>query len=170
MDHLFKELFTKKIGEIAIIGPHDSAQGPFIRSICPSITHSQQNILFGNLDCSNDLSLFMYGIKPQDDSFNFSWELIANKLLGFVLLFDWYDEESFESSKKILDFFGSRVEAPILLAADVRERPYPVKQDLFQHGVSLELNRNLIFCSTNDSQSVKQTVISLLNSVICKLP
>lgn len=170
MDYLFRELTTRKIGEIAIVGPQYSAQGPFIRSICPNIMHSQQNVLFGSLDCSRDLSLFMYGIKPIDGPYDFSWDLIAHKILGFVLLFDWYDEQSFENSKKILDFFGSRFETPILLAADVRERPYPIKRDVFQQGVSLELDRNLIFCSTNDSTSIKRTVVSLLNSIMCKQP
>ena len=170
MDYLFRELTTKKIGEIAIVGPQDSAQGPFIRAVCPDISLSQQHIVFGRLECSRDLSLFLYGIKPEEDCFDFSWDLIAHKILGFILLFDWYDEQSFEKSKKILDYLAYRFEAPILLAADVRERPYPVKRHVFQHGVSLELDRNLIFCSTNDSLSVKKTVVSLLNSVTSKLP
>jgi uncharacterized protein len=170
MDYLFKELTSKKIGEIAIIGPPDSAQEPFIHSICKDVSNSYQDIIFGRLDFARELSLFVYGIRPNDGTLEFSWDLIAQKILGFIVLFDWYDEQSFENSKKILDFLSQQFDAPILLAADVRERPYPTNRNIFQDGISLDVHRKLTFCSSSDPKSSKRIFISLINSVINKLP
>ena len=83
---------------------------------------------------------------------------------------DGEDEQSFENSKNSLDFLTQQFDAPILLAADVRERPYPANRNIFQDGISLDVQRKLTFCSSNDPRSSKKVFISLINSVINKLP
>lgn len=166
MDYFLSQVTRKRIGEIAIISPPSAAQGAFIRAVCPKVSTFNQDVIFGHREFSPELALFVYGIKTELKSQDFAWDLIAHKMIGFIILFDWYDEQSFEISKNILDSMIRRLEAPILLAADVRDRPFPVKRQIYQNGVSLEFRRSLTFCSSTDKKSVQNVFASLLNSVV----
>ena len=170
MDYLFRELTRKKIGEIAIVGPSDSAQVPFIHALCKNVTTSYKDIIVGRLEFAREVSLLIYGLRLTSDITDFSWDLLARKLLGFVILFDWYDEQSFEKAKIFLDLLSQQFDASIMIAADVRERPYPSNKKIFQEGISLDVQRKLTFCSSNDPKSVKKVLIALINSVISQLP
>lgn len=160
----------RRIGEIAIVGPKGSAKQPFIQSICQDVHITDQDIIFGSLKISSDLYLFLYGIGTNGRAYDFAWDLVAQKILGYIVLFDWYDEQSFKRSKQLLDFITFRFDAPVIIAADVRDRPYPVNEKIYRPNISLTAKDRLTFCKSDDSKSTKRVVISLLDTLIAQLP
>ena len=159
-----------RIGEIAIVGPEGAAKQSFISAVCPQVILTDQDVIFGRLEVSEDLRLFLYGIGSDGQTYDFAWDLLAQKMLGYIVLFDWYDEQSFESSKQILDFLTFRFEAPVIIAADVRDRPYPVSEKIYSPDISLDVNGRLTFCKSGDPRSIRKVVVSLLDSLIARVP
>lgn len=169
MQDLDIETELQHIGEIAIIGPTGSAKYHFIHSLCRKPIITDHDIIFGRFDVNPELSLFLYGIGYEYEQVNFAWDLVANKILGYIVLFDWYNDQSFKVAQNILDFLTAEFDAPITVAADVFDRPFPVQTSIFRPSISLSHQTQFTFCRSNNPASVKKVVVSLLDMLINRL-
>src|SRR5688500_15649414 len=59
---------------------------------------------FGRLTVDGDLALYLFGT-PGQKRFDFMWEILAEGMLGFIVLVDAERPEAVAESRDILDFF-----------------------------------------------------------------
>src|SRR4030065_2141271 len=95
MNNLNSEITFQRIGEIVVISPRDIEKQNFIQSLCPITYLNHHDLLVGQKDINSSLALYFYGIGYQQNKLNFEWELLAKKILGYIILFQWYDEKIF---------------------------------------------------------------------------
>ncbi len=157
---------TQRIGEIVIVGPPGSAKYEFINSLCNDVVITDQDVIFGRLPVSRELLLFLYGVGYNGKNFDFAWDLIAPKMLGCIILFDWYNLQSYEGANRILDFLTQQFSSPLVLAADVRGNPYPIEEDLFKAGISLASHVRFLFYRSTDATGMRRATVSLLDTLI----
>ncbi len=163
-NYLYHE--TQRIGEIVIVGPPGSAKYEFISSLCKDVVITDQDVIFGRLPVNRDILLFLYGVGYNGKNFDFAWDLIAPKMLGCIILFDWYNQQSYEGASRILDFLTQQFSAPLVLAADVRSNPYPIKEDMFKAGISLAPHVDFFFYRSSDANGIRRATVSVLDTLI----
>ncbi len=156
---------TQKLGEILVVGSPDSSQSSFLYYTCPKVMKSDQDIMFGNLEVENNFSLFLYGISSNGSQNNIAWDLIARKMLGYIVVFYWFDEKSFETAKKNIDFLNARFDAPMIIAADIMDKPLPVKKSIVNPFISFSNKDKFTFFNSTSSKSVKSVLTSLIDMV-----
>jgi len=76
----------------------------------------------------------------------------------------------FPETKEMIDFLALRVEAPIIIAGDVQDHPFPVGQRIFQPSITLSRQTKFMLCRLSERTSVKKIVISLLDALIDQMP
>ena len=156
----------QRTGEIVVISSYDTENNNFIKAVCPEIHQTNQNIMYGRLDISETLCLLLYGIGFASNKSNFAWELIARKILGYIVLFDWYEGKSFSETKEILDFLTNQLNAPILVVGELKKNQTGFQQNVYTPSISLSNQVKFTMCHSSNVSSVNKVLISFLDTLI----
>lgn len=159
----------QKVGEIVVVGPPGSAKQPFLDAFCSEVTIADQDILIGRFPINSDLIVYCYGISHDQQSPPFAWDLIANKMIGYIVIFDWYNETSFNNTKNILDFTTHHFPSPFVIAADLGEKPIPIPEAACKPYILLSNNSRFMFYRSSKSASIKKVVVALLDILLEKI-
>jgi len=159
-----------RIGEIAIIGPPGKDKQLFIKSICQTVSDTNGNMSFGSLQINDQLMLHLYGISLYESVQSFAWDLVSKKMLGYVVIFNWLDEEVIPKIAPTIDFFAHRCQNPIVIAAYVDDSDFPLPELYIHNGISLTPECRLMFCKLADEKTNKHVLVTLLNMIIDRLP
>lgn len=154
-----------RIGEIVVLGPPEVEKGEFISAICEEVDKND-DIVLGRLQVNDQLILHIYGLDVGADVNNFAWDLVAQKMIGYIVLYNWYDANSLERAKSLVDHLHSEWEAPCIIAADVGETEYPIAKKIFKRGISLSPNTQFTFYRIVDPASVRRIFLTLLDTII----
>ena len=160
----------QKIGEIAVISSSFQNREKFIGAVCNDTITTNQDVIFGRLSISDDLSLFLYGIGTDEQGHTFAWDLVGQKVLGFIIIYDWYDKESFSNIRKSIEFINEQFDSPIIISANVGENSYPVPKILYRPSINMTLMAKFTFHSNQDSKSVKKILVDLIDTAIEHIP
>lgn len=158
-----------RIAEIAILSPSAATQDRFIRTVCPEVDRSGQDITIGRLPINDDLMLYLYGITLSDEGGSYSWDLLFKKMLGYVMVFDWFDEKELAGVTQALDDLTARYEAPLVIAADVVDQDPPASPDVINGGITLSSEAAFLFCRGTDPRSVSTVLAALVNTALAKM-
>lgn len=158
-----------RIGEVVVFGASNHDTEKFIGSICERVQEKDNSICFGNLQVNEQLILYLYGIRIDNQIDHIAWDILFKKILGYVLIFDWYKPEALEQIIRLLDLVGEGPNAPLVLIGDVKAHPLPLPAPFFQDGISLNLNEKLVFGRTDNKVNCKKALITLLDIIIDKL-
>lgn len=155
-----------RIGEVVVFGTSSQETENFIEAVCQNVVQKDKNICFGSLEVNDQLVLYLYGITIGNQLENIAWDMFSNKVLGYLVVFNWYQQESLAWVLHLLDFLTQLMRAPLVVAANVAEQGFPIPEMLIQNGITLNPQEKLVFCQKYDPQSCKKTMIMLLDIVI----
>jgi hypothetical protein len=156
----------QSIGEIVIVGTTDSAKTRFIQAVCSRVESADKNITFGQLTINDDLLLFLYGIRADNETAQYAWDLMARKMLGYVVLFDWYKEHSFNTTHRTLEYLTQVTDAPVVIAANVGIGALPLPGRFMKKTMSLSSKGQFVFYSEKSVVSVKKVLLTLIDNLI----
>jgi len=159
----------QKIGELVLVGPPGSAKQSFLNAFCTEVTIADQDILIGRFPINNDLVIYCYAISHDPQTPPFAWDLVAKKMIGHIVLFDWADDASFQNAVNILDFTSSHFHSPYIVAADLKDEPYPVPEAAARPFILLSRAGRFMFCRSGKPASVKKTVTALVDLLLEKM-
>src|SRR5689334_25213228 len=77
---------------------------------------------FGRITVDADLVLYLFGT-PGQKRFDFMWEILAEGMLGFVVMVDSTKPETFREAKSILETFRAYAPTPYVVAANKQDIP-----------------------------------------------
>lgn len=155
-----------KIGEIVLVSCSNSNHWSFLRTVCDNCEMTDQNVVLGQTQINEELCLYLYGINANGNIRDFAWDLLVNKMLGYVILFDWYDYDSFSHTLKTIDFLTDRIDAPMVIAADVRDQAFPIAATMFEEGIPISSQGRFAYCRSADPVSVKSVLRMLFDMLI----
>jgi signal recognition particle receptor subunit beta len=155
-----------RIGEITVLSTGQEEKKLFIQSVCQKLELVNENIAFGRLPINDQLVLHLYGVALQAEM---AWDLLAQKCLGYIVLFPWQDAASFERLKPALDLLAARYEATMVVAAHVSSGTAPVPPALYESGIAVTAEGKFMFCDLRQPAGARKILLALIESLIEKV-
>ncbi len=168
--------------KMVITGPFSSGKTEFIRSISEiEVVSTEREITstaeakvkdattvamdFGRITVDDDLVLYLFGT-PGQRRFDFMWEILAEGMLGFVVMVDSAKPETFREAKSILETFRAYAPTPYVVAANKQDHPDAWAAEDLRIALRIEENVKLLPCVAKDRESVKNVLLELLYSIL----
>jgi small GTP-binding protein len=167
--------------KMVITGPFNSGKTEFIRSISEiDIVSTERKITteaervkddttvamdFGRITVDDDLVLYLFGT-PGQRRFDFMWEILAEGMLGFVVLVDSARPETFREAKSILETFRAYAPTPYVVAANKQDLDDAWDADDLKIALRIEESVKMLPCMATDKESVKNVLLELLYSIL----
>jgi uncharacterized protein len=169
--------------KMVITGPFSSGKTEFIRSISEiEVVSTEKGISdetaesrvkdnttvamdFGRITVDEDLVLYLFGT-PGQRRFDFMWEILAEGMLGFVVMVDSSKPETFREAKSILETFRAYAPTPYVVAANKQDHPEAWDTEDLRIALRIEEDVKLLPCVATDKEKVKEVLLELLYSIL----
>ena len=168
--------------KMVITGPFSSGKTEFIRSISEIDVVTTERVItsdaermvkesttvamdFGRITVDDDLVLYLFGT-PGQRRFDFMWEILAEGMLGFVVMVDSTKPETFREAKSILETFRAYAPTPYVVAANKQDQGEAWNTDDLRIALRIEDGVKLLPCVARDKESVKTVLLELLYSIL----
>ena len=156
-----KTTLIRTMSEIAVLSTERKVSGNGLRTKASTTVAMD----FGRLTVDADLQLFLFGT-PGQKRFDFMWEILAEGMLGFVVLIDAQRADSFEEAEEILAFFRESASVPFVVAVNKGEREADGGTTRAREWLRLPEQVRCVAVDARDRQSVKDTLLELLYAVL----
>ncbi len=167
--------------KVVITGPFNAGKTTFIKAVSEITVLSTERQVsdtsgegsgettvamdFGRITVSDDVVLYLFGT-PGQERFSFMWETLSEGMLGFVLVVDADDEDSYEDAKSMIEFFRNMSDVPFVVAAN--KVPATDIRRLRQVRSAIALNDDipLLPVDAREKESVKAVLLGLLYRIL----
>lgn len=157
-----KTEFIRSISEIDVVTTERGITSEAERAIKESTTVAMD---FGRITVDDDLVLYLFGT-PGQRRFDFMWEILAEGMLGFVVLVDSAKPETFREAKSILETFRAYAPTPYVVAANKQDHDEAWNTDDLRIALRIDEDIKLLPCVARDKESVKNVLLELLYSIL----
>jgi len=158
-----KTEFIKSISEIDVVSTEAKvSEGTQEREVKSDTTVAMD---FGRITVDDDLVLYLFGT-PGQRRFDFMWEILAEGMLGFVVMVDSTKPETFREAKSILETFRAYAPTPYVVAANKQDVPDAWPADDLRIALRIEENVKLLPCVAKEKESVKNVLLQLLYAIL----
>ena len=120
---------------------------------------------FGRLSIDKDLALYLFGT-PGQKRFDFMWEILAEGMLGFIVMVDGEREEAVAEAAEILEFFRESAAVPYVVAVNKSDADPEGCVRRAREALRLDDSVRAVSCNALDRESVKSVLLELLYAVI----
>jgi signal recognition particle receptor subunit beta len=168
--------------KMVVTGPFSAGKTQFIRTISEIDVVSTERRLtsnaestvkddttvamdFGRITVDDDLVLYLFGT-PGQRRFDFMWEILAEGMLGFVVLVDSARPETFREARSILETFRAYAPTPYVVAANKQDMEDAWEVDDLKVALRLEEGVKMLGCVASDKDKVKNILLELLFSIL----
>jgi len=158
-----KTEFIKSISEIDVVSTEASVSKETAEAQVKDNTTVAMD--FGRITVDDDLVLYLFGT-PGQRRFDFMWEILAEGMLGFVVMVDSTKPETFREAKSILETFRAYAPTPYVVAANKQDIPDAWPADDLRIALRIEDNVKLLPCVAREKESVKNVLLQLLYAIL----
>ncbi len=167
--------------KIVVTGPFSAGKTQFIQTISEidvvatekKISRDEERVKaqttvamdFGRISVADDLVLYLFGT-PGQRRFDFMWEILAEGMLGFVVLLDSVKPETFREARSILDTFRAYAPVPYVVAANKQDMEDAWAPEDLRIALRIPQEIKVLPCVATDQASVQQVLLELLYSVL----
>lgn len=154
-----KTTFIKSISEIEVVSTE--------RGISESDENSKTSVAmdYGRVTITDDLAIYLFAT-PGQRRFDFMWEILAEGMLGYIVIVDSTRPESFKETKSILETFRGYSQAPFVIAANKQDYTNAWHPEDIRIALGLEKEMKLIPCVARDTKSVRNVILELIYSIL----
>ena len=167
--------------KVVVTGPFNAGKTTFIKAVSEITVLSTERQIsdnsgegsgettvamdFGRITISDDVVLYLFGT-PGQERFSFMWETLSEGMLGFVLLVDAEDSDSFEDAKSMIAFFRNMSDVPFVVAAN-KVPPTDISAlRSVRSAIGLDEDSALLPVDARDKDSVKAVLLGLLYRIL----
>lgn len=170
--------------KIVVTGPFNAGKTAFIRTVSEiDIVSTERKITaqgerlkdtttvamdFGRISIDQDLVLYLFGT-PGQRRFDFMWEILAEGMLGFVVMVDSSRPETFREARRILETFRSYAPTPYVVAANKQDRQDAWQVSDLRIALRLDSTIKLLPCVATEKEWVKNVLLALLYRILDEL-
>jgi len=134
------------------------------REFLPAKTTTTVALDFGRVTINDDLRLYLFGT-PGQDRFGFMWDGLVRGALGALIL---VDTRRLEACYRAIDYYESRA-LPFVIAVNQFADSPRHRLDQVRRALDVGPNVPLIRFDARDKESVKETLIRLLNLLLANI-
>ena len=147
-----KTEFIRSISEIEVVSTDQAITSAAEKEVKSATTVAMD---FGRITVDDDLVLYLFGT-PGQRRFDFMWEILAEGMLGFVVMVDSAKPETFRAYAP----------TPYVVAANKQDHPDAWAADDLRIALRIEEGVKLLPCVAKDKESVKNVLLELLYSIL----
>ncbi len=168
--------------KMVVTGPFSSGKTEFIKAISEiDVVSTDRNISsenereqkenttvamdFGRITVDEDLVLYLFGT-PGQRRFDFMWEILAEGMLGFIVMVDSAKPETFREARSILETFRAYAPTPYVVAANKQDHPDAWEPEDLRIALSIEEGIKLLPCVAKERDSVRNVLLELLYTIL----
>jgi signal recognition particle receptor subunit beta len=167
--------------KMVVTGPFSSGKTQFVQSISEidvvaterTISTEEERVKdqttvamdFGRITIDDDLILYLFGT-PGQRRFDFMWEILAQGMLGFVVLVDSARPETFREAQSILETFRAYAPTPYVVAANKQDMEDAWAVDDLRVALRLDDDIKMLPCVATNQEDVKTVLLELLYSIL----
>lgn len=167
--------------KMVVTGPFNSGKTAFVQSISEIDVVSTERTIsseaervkdqttvamdFGRITVGDDLVLYLFGT-PGQRRFDFMWEILAEGMLGFVVMVDSARPETFREAKSILETFRAYAPTPYVVSANKQDVDDAWEVDDLRIALRLDEGVKMLPCVAHERESVKKVLLELLYSIL----
>lgn len=168
--------------KMVVTGPFSSGKTEFIKAISEiDVVSTDRNISsenereqkenttvamdFGRITVDEDLVLYLFGT-PGQRRFDFMWEILAEGMLGFIVMVDSAKPETFREARSILETFRAYAPTPYVVAANKQDHPDAWEPADLQIALGIEEGIKLLPCVAKERDSVRNVLLELLYTIL----
>ncbi len=169
--------------KMVVTGPFSAGKTEFIRSISEiDVVSTDRSIQegtaeaqekdnttvamdFGRITVDDDLVLYLFGT-PGQRRFDFMWEILAEGMLGFIVMVDSTKPETFREAQSILNTFRAYAPTPYVVAANKQDHDDAWNPDDMKIALRLEDDVKLLPCVATDRDKVRNVLLELLYTIL----
>ena len=157
-----KTEFISSISEIDVVKTERTISSEAEREVKSQTTVAMD---FGRITVDDDLVLYLFGT-PGQRRFDFMWEILAEGMLGFVVMVDSTKPETFPEAKSIFETFRAYAPTPFVVAANKQDLADAWTIEDLRIALRIEDGIKLLPCVANNKESVKNVLLELLYSIL----
>ena len=120
---------------------------------------------FGRLTIDKELALYLFGT-PGQRRFDFMWEILAEGMLGFIVMVDAEHAESMGEAAEILQFFRETADVPYVVAVNRSSGDPESAVRQVRKALELDDDVRMVACHALERESVKAVLLELLYAVL----
>ena len=167
--------------KIVVPGPYVAVKTTFIRTIseitvlsterevsdADPATTSRTTVAmdFGRITVGSNIALYLFGT-PGQERFEFMWDILAEGMLGFILLVDADRPESVTEARRIRDHFVALADVPsIVVVNKIADRDAAEVMAGVRERLDLPDDAVVITADARDRDEVKQALLTFLQNV-----
>jgi small GTP-binding protein len=172
--------------KIVVTGPFDAGKSTLVRTISeitvlsterdvtddPGHEHSERTTVamdFGRITVAPDVALYLFGT-PGQHRFEFMWDILAEGMLGFVLLVDASRADSVAEARRIREHFVALADVPYVVAVNkVQQLDADARDALvarIRDELSLPDDVEVVTGDIREREDVKAVLLALLRGVL----
>jgi uncharacterized protein len=175
---------TGRTVKIVVTGPYDAGKTTFIRTISEITVLSTERAVstrgrssddrttvamdFGRITVGPDLALYLFGT-PGQDRFEFMWDILAEGMLGFVLMVDASRADSLEEARRIRAHFDALATVPSVVAINKVAGDEDAAIASTRDALELPDHVPVVVTDARDREAVKRTLLIFLRTVLEQL-
>jgi uncharacterized protein len=172
--------------KVVVTGPFDAGKSTFVRTISeitvlsterdvtddPGHAHSERTTVamdFGRITVGRDLALYLFGT-PGQHRFEFMWDILAEGMLGFVLLVDAEREDSVDEARRIREHFTAIADVPYVVVvnkADGARAEHTAAKARAELALPPEVPA--LIADVRDREDVKRVLVALLRGALSRV-
>lgn len=173
-----------RISKVVITGPYEAGKTTFIRTISEITVLSTERAVstpdestsgrttvamdFGRVTAAPDLALYLFGT-PGQERFEFMLDILAEGMLGFVVLVDPLRSDAVIETRRVLRRFGDLSDAPYVIALNKLVGDEQQAIDDIRTALRLAPEIPVVVTDARDRDAVKRTIVTLLTAVLARI-
>lgn len=167
--------------KMVVTGPFNSGKTAFIQSVSEiDVVSTERKISseaeriketttvamdFGRITVDDDLVLYLFGT-PGQKRFDFMWEILAEGMLGFIVMVDSARPETFREARGILQTFRAYAPTPYVVAANKQDLEDSWEVDDLRIALNLDPKVKMLPCVATEKETVKKVLLELLYVIL----
>lgn len=157
-----KTTLVETMSEIAVLSTERNVDG------AGSIPNKQATTVamdFGRITLDDDLALLLFGT-PGQRRFDFMWQILAEGMIGFVVMVDASRSDSFAEASEILDFFTHVADVPFVVALNKSDGEPDADVARARAELALDEGVRCLPVDARSKDSVRGVLIALLEAAV----
>ena len=167
--------------KIVVTGPFDAGKTTFIRTISeitvlsterpvsvPSSASERTTVAmdFGRITVAKDLALYLFGT-PGQERFEFMWDILAEGMLGYILLVDAQRAQSIPEARRINDHFVALADVPSIVVINKLGEHEPMMRTIehVRDQLALDPEVPVVIADAREREDVKRVLVTFLRTV-----
>jgi small GTP-binding protein len=155
-----KTEFIRTISEIDIVST-DRSVSDETRELKPETTVAMD---FGRLTVDDGLVLHLFGT-PGQIRFDFMWEILSLRMLGYVIMFDSARPETCWNTRRVIDFFEALGDVPYVVVANKQDLAAALSPEEVAYILALDDGVPVLPCEATNRADVKRVLLALFGLI-----